>query len=229
VWNLDSDLFWIPEVVYEAAALCASSPHHVYLLPVANVPCGVEYARFSLAGDALPASEWVAGWPERAYPIDMGAFIFHSSHLLQTRRLTWQHVGVGGESEFVQELVRRGGVTLRTLARFLVDRPLRLEPHNEFPVFWNGITFKEADLGAGSLLSRMSVSSPTSCAEGTQRERRRRRAEMVRHLVNASKRKLVLAPQDKRIVCRMTNHLTWPHRGAVGWMGHARSTSQTRD
>ena len=206
VWNLDSDLFWKPEILLEVALHV--KPRHVYLIPVAHMPCGVEYARFDprSGGVALPSKAWVVGWPERTYPVDMAGFLFHSSDI--KRRRMWKHVGVGGESEFLQRLVQEAWVRFNTLKRWHIasERPLQLSPFNEFPVFYNGVAFK--DNGAGHLLP--SKSSAKTCAPSVgvgggmaaqirmMKERRERHDQILRHLIRSTKDKVRDAPENVR-------------------------------
>lgn len=68
------------------------------ILAVANLgPQGVE--RPIVVADKIVG--WQAGWTERVFPVDMGGFAFNSDLLTGRSRPLWEHIGVGGESEFL--------------------------------------------------------------------------------------------------------------------------------
>lgn len=49
--------------------------------------------------------KWNSFW-QRKYSIDMGGFCFHSSLLSNLNKPFWTHKGVGGETEFIDKLIK---------------------------------------------------------------------------------------------------------------------------
>ena len=188
VWQLDLDVFWSPEVLLEIASRVR--PRVTVLLPVAHTPCGVDYARFSSDGRVLPTNQWVGGRPERALPVHLAGFAFHSSDL--RRNDMWR----GGESEFLRQLISESWVRLITLNRwFAAHRPLKLA---EFAVVWKGLALMDEKWPRTLCAANSSSRS--------QPHRRTRHEQVLRRLLLSAERQL---KPRRTSGCRMPNDVNF--------------------
>lgn len=96
VYNMDDDNKVDPKLLLQ---IC--SVERFGVCPIGNLgPGGVE-------GPIMHDGKVVdfnAGWKERKFPIDMGSFAFNAKLLLDLDSPYWEHVGTGGESEFIEKL-----------------------------------------------------------------------------------------------------------------------------
>jgi len=53
--------------------------------------------------------DWDSEWKERRFPVDMGAFAFHSDILKELQPPFFDFYGAGGETEFLEKFVRFDG------------------------------------------------------------------------------------------------------------------------
>jgi hypothetical protein len=98
VYNMDDD-----NLVYETLCPELRKVSRFAVFPVGNLgPGGIE--RPVVADGRILG--WMAGWAERAFPIDMGGFAFPSRILFDLPSPVWSHTGIGGESEFIARFVR---------------------------------------------------------------------------------------------------------------------------
>jgi hypothetical protein len=97
VYNMDDD-----NLVYEPMCGELRKASFFAVFPVGNLgPDGIErpvVMHGKIAG-------WRAGWAERKFPVDMGGFAFASHILFDLPSPVWSHVGIGGESEFIDRFV----------------------------------------------------------------------------------------------------------------------------
>lgn len=97
VYNMDDDNLVYPALCSELRLVDGFA-----VFPVGNLgPDGIERP-IVWQGRILG---WRAGWMTRKYPIDMGGFAFPSRVLFDLPSPVWSHVGIGGESEFIERFV----------------------------------------------------------------------------------------------------------------------------
>ena len=97
VYNMDDD-----NLVYDLMCAELRKVTRFAIFPVGNLgPDGVERPMVSEGR----IQGWRADWTSRKYPVDMGGFAFPSNVLFELPSPIWTHVGVGGESEFIERFV----------------------------------------------------------------------------------------------------------------------------
>lgn len=101
VYGLEDDSLVYPELADELRRISK-----VGIVPVGNLgPNGVE--RPIIENGRL--LRWDSGWAERKYPVAKGGFAFDSRLIFEVKSPIWDWRGVGGESEFIDKLLRPSG------------------------------------------------------------------------------------------------------------------------
>lgn len=97
IYNADDDNRYLDQVFDEI-----KKTKMVSVLPVGNLgPNGVEKP-IIVDGKLIG---WDANWLDRKFPVDMGGFAFNSKLLKDLKKPFWEHVGLGGESEFISKII----------------------------------------------------------------------------------------------------------------------------